>query len=670
MQSAISSRLAKLKGALPIILMVLLYAVVFSAVTVTRFFALRTYAYDLGNYNQALYTTLRGYGLLYYTADLPVTGGSMMGVHFSPILLIILPIYALYPFPPTLLVLKSFVIACGAFPVYWLGKHFLKTKYWGLLFAAAYLLNPMLQGVNWFDFHPEAFFVTFFLFSIYYGLKPDWPKYLIFSILTLTTTEYAAILILIESLFLLWAHQKDVIQSLKSLWHLEFRKTTAFFKYPLIAVLLAVVWFFVALHIVSAFSPANPMVSGGASQWSILGADGTLSVPLQIARDPQLALKALMYDWPLKLTYAVILFGSTMFLSFLSPKSLIITLPWLTIALLSNYQPFYLVGDQYPVFLLPPVLVGSVLGAKRLIEFASKRSISLNIQKVLAVFLLIFVLAFSIVSSPLYGLHIGDWPDLTYGIELPTAHDGIVAKILTLVPSNASILTQNNIFPHVSSRTNSFVLPLGSFYPPGTSFDDTLNKWLQQSDFVLVDSQTSLFESSLIYSYIRDFGVYASSDGVVLLKHNYVGTPFPFDQYNVTLNYYAKQIQNGEDVLDRERVLGPGKYEISFNLTAHGSPLVELNITGYPIQVDILKNGTEASGYKYSFFTSKSQNPSFCILRNLGGNDFSGRDIPEVFKLTFDTNTTLVLETSSDGLFRNPDVELHWINIFQLEAFP
>ena len=590
--------LSDIKEGFPVFLMILFYTFVFSFVMVNRFYALKTYAYDLGNYNQALYTTLRGYGFLYYTADLPVTNGSMMGVHFSPILLLILPIYALYPAPANLLVLKSFILALGAVPVYQLAKYLFKTKNWGVLFSAVYLLNPVLQGINWFDFHPEAFFPTFFLFSLYYGFKGSWLKYIVFSILTLTATEYSAILIVVESIYLLWVHKEETKNSLKALKRLELRNIDARLKYLLITMVLAIVWFFMGMQVISIFSPGNPMMGGGATQWSILGAEGTLSIPLKVLISPQRALAALIYDWPIKLVYVTILFGSTAFLSFLSPKSLIITLPWFMVALLSNYYPFYYIGNQYPVFLLPPIMVGSIIGAKRFLEFASKKNMRFGSQKMLAVFLLVTALIFSFFSSPLYGLHWGCWPDLTYGLEQVTEHDRIVMQVLSLIPPNASVITQQNIFPLLSSRTNSFVIPIGSFYPPGTDFNTTMKEWLQKKvDFILVDLKTSFFETYLIYGYIKDdFGVYASRDGIILLKRNYLGNPpIKFVPFEVLLNYNNLTLRNGKIITDENSAskkllqhlsrtgqegdfwsgppiyIPPGEYEATFRLKINSS---------------------------------------------------------------------------------------------------
>lgn len=690
----------EIKETFPVYLMILFYTLVFSFAMVTKFYSLRTYAYDLGNYNQALYTTLQGYGLLYYTADLPVTGGSMMGVHFCPILLIILPIYALYPAAPTLLVLKSFILALGALPIYKLARYLFKTRRWGILFSAIYLLNPMLQGINWFDFHPEAFFPTFCLFSLYYGLKGNWLKYVLFSILALTTTEYSAVLLFVTSLYFLWIHQKRVKNPLQMLRSLDLRNIRPYSKYPLITIVLSIVWFLVALQVMSIFSPGNPMVKGGAPQWSILGADGTLSIPLRLVMAPQSAFAALMYDLPLKLIYVLILFGSTAFLTFLSPKSLILTLPWLMAALLSNYSPFYYIGDQYPAFLVPFVMVGATLGAKRFLEYASQKGVSFDASKRLTSFILTSTLIFSILSSPLYGCHIGLWPALSYGIGSITEHDRIVMDIVSLIPQNASVITQQNIFPLLSSRINSFVFPLGSFYPPGPDdFYTTLNEWLQQSDFLLVDLKTSAFETYLAYTYMKDFRIYASKDGVILLKNNYLEEPVLFEPYYALLNWNNLTVNSEvEIVLDQnsssQKVLSfkpgnsgwndfwlgppihlpPGKYNATFRLKFEGNPssrIATISVKERPFYLNITESGTNATGRKFFFDFGYSEYMFELASRELCiGGDFSP-DVYEEFNLTFSLSLPAGLEfCGTDVSYEIDFLYLDQIQVTQIIALP
>jgi uncharacterized membrane protein len=683
-------------------IMIFFYTIIFSYAMIIKFYALKTYAYDLGNYNQALYTTLFGHKILYYTADLPATGGSMLAVHFCPILLMILPFYAIYPAPPTLLVLKSFILGLGALPVYWLAAYFLKNKYWGYLFAAIYLLNPALQGINWFDFHPEAFFPTFCLFSLYYGFREKWLQYVLCSILTLTTTEYAAVLVLIESLYFLWVKKKETIDSLKALKNLRPRNISKQFIYPFLTMILAIIWFLIAIKVITLFSSKNPMIHGGAPQWSILGAEGTLSIPLRILLAPQKAIAALAYDFPIKMVYLVIIFGSTAFFALLSPKSLIMTLPWLIAALFSNYYPFYYIGNQYPAFLLPYVMVGSIIGAKKILELGKRKDLQFMEQRKLACLMLAVALFFSLLSSPLYGLHLGNWPDLTYGLDRITKHEEILMCLLRLIPQNASILTQQNIFPLVSSRINAFVIPLGSFYPPGTSFNSTLNEWITRCDFILVDLKTSVFETYLVYTYINtyannSFKVYASSDGIILLRRDFRNEPYIFDSYKVTLNWINLTLINGDVVLDSDStsqrvflhkehqeplndfcrgsiVLPPGEYKATFRLkttnNSSSEKIAVISVFSFPFVLKITKFGDENSGHKYFFELQKSDSTVICSKKILFGRDFSKPNVYEEFNLTFSISTPAAIEFDITDVSENTNLFLDLIKVIQLKALP
>ncbi len=134
------------------------YGVVFSILTALRVYALDAQAYDLGIYHQSMYTTVFNQRFFFNTIDLPSNpSGSVFGVHFSPILLLLLIPYALVPSPLTLTVLQTWAIALAALPLYALGRRVLHSERIAFVLGVVYLLHPATQGVNWYDFHPEAF---------------------------------------------------------------------------------------------------------------------------------------------------------------------------------------------------------------------------------------------------------------------------------------------------------------------------------------------------------------------------------------------------------------------------------------------------------------------------------------------------------------------------------
>ncbi|MCJ7469449.1 DUF2079 domain-containing protein, partial [Candidatus Bathyarchaeota archaeon] len=73
------------------------YTLTFSYFTIMKHYEFRSYAWDLGIFNQSFWTTLYEGRFFYNNVELLVNpSGSFFGIHFSPILFLILPIYAVY----------------------------------------------------------------------------------------------------------------------------------------------------------------------------------------------------------------------------------------------------------------------------------------------------------------------------------------------------------------------------------------------------------------------------------------------------------------------------------------------------------------------------------------------------------------------------------------------
>src|SRR5216684_2099843 len=172
------------------------YSLVFSYLSILKNGVYRSYAWDLGIINQALWTTTHN-GKLFYTTleQYVIPSGAFFGTHFSPILFVILPVYALFPSVNTLLIIQSSVLALAAVPIYLLAKNELSNNYVAAFLSCAYLAYPFVQGINWFDFHVESFLPLFFGFSIYYMRKESWKSFLLFILLALTVIEDAAVIV-------------------------------------------------------------------------------------------------------------------------------------------------------------------------------------------------------------------------------------------------------------------------------------------------------------------------------------------------------------------------------------------------------------------------------------------------------------------------------------------
>ena len=246
---------------------ILVYVLVFSYFTIMKHNAFESTAWDLGVYEQALWNTVNSGKLLYYTPDLMFNpSGIFLGVHFSPILLLILPIYFVHQTAETLLVFQSFILAIGALPLFWLARDELKSQLAGIVFALVYLLYVPIHFVNMYDFHVEAFLPALFLFAFYYFRKQNWGRYFLFLVLSLITIEYIPAFIGFYLGFygiLLSARNHRI--KINQLLHL--RRTTFSMIFndkqasmSILTMILAIIFFFVATIVKSSINNSAPVI--------------------------------------------------------------------------------------------------------------------------------------------------------------------------------------------------------------------------------------------------------------------------------------------------------------------------------------------------------------------------------------------------------------------------
>ncbi|NIN64222.1 MAG: DUF2079 domain-containing protein, partial [Anaerolineae bacterium] len=179
-------------------LLIVLYIAVFSALSVARHDAFETLAYDLGNYDQAVWNTIHG-RLLRFTNVKGLT--IRLAQHVEPILLPVSLFYLIYSSPKTLLVLQTVVVALGAWPVYLLAREKLRSEFGGIVFAAAYLLSPALEAANLYDFHAVSLAPTFLLWAFYFLEKEKDSWFIVFSVLAMSCKEEMSLLIVMIGLY-------------------------------------------------------------------------------------------------------------------------------------------------------------------------------------------------------------------------------------------------------------------------------------------------------------------------------------------------------------------------------------------------------------------------------------------------------------------------------------
>ncbi len=213
--------------------LVALYALFFSAYTIQRHQAFLTSAFDLGNFDQAIWNTAHGRPL----ALTNIPGVTIrLAHHVEPILFLIAPLYWIWSDVRAILILQSLAIAAGAIPLFWYATRRVGAGP-AVIFAAIYLLFPALQGVNLFDFHAVALAPLFLLLAWNWLDEQRDGLFLVAGVLAAMTKEEISLLIAMMGLYTL------VVQRRRFGW------------LPFVA---GVGWFFFVLEVISpAFNQAG-----------------------------------------------------------------------------------------------------------------------------------------------------------------------------------------------------------------------------------------------------------------------------------------------------------------------------------------------------------------------------------------------------------------------------
>ena len=314
---------------------------------------------NLGNYNQALYTTIHGQGFFYYTTNIPEgSNGSIWAAHFAPDLFIILPIYAIAPSPVTLIVLKQLALTLGALPLYGIAKTYFRNEFVPILFSGLYLISPLTLTADWNTFDLEPLFPLALLLSLYFFSKGrNWP-FLACWLLALGTIEATTPLL---ALFAAGGLIGTFLAKPSSAYW-----TAAQQRRPLFAALvIAVVWLGVAaLVLYSAGSRGGGFGNAYAIRYTILGADSLPNVLPQAVTHPGAAAAALRFGESGKILFVELILISTGALWLLGGLRYILPIGgYLALALLSNNAGAYTLGTEQAVLLLGFLFAGTIEGA-------------------------------------------------------------------------------------------------------------------------------------------------------------------------------------------------------------------------------------------------------------------------------------------------------------------
>jgi uncharacterized membrane protein len=482
---------------------IVIYTILFSLVEIRLYDSFKVFTWDLGIFNQAFWNTLHGRFFFYTTEFVYTNTGCFLGTHFSPFLIVIVPLYGIYPTGETLLVISTIAVALGALVTYKIASFLLDDEKLATIIGVLYLLYPALQGITLSGFSPESFMGTFFLLIIYYLIRVDLKKLALVVTLGLMTHEASIPVIAFIAIYGLLYHK-----SIKNKG----------FQLSLVILMVCIPYFF--------FAKSMKLYFGWTGQtslwreWALVGATSTSDLPLRIILNPIGAVNALFFDGATKLLYIVLIFLPVLFVPLLSLRGLIPSIPYLFISLFSSYGLYYSLTGHYAAFVAPFVFIAFIEGIKKIREKSIKKISPPKLMKMALLTSLV------ILSSLL---------PLTYSqfqvFKIDEEHNNIIRRYISYIPRDASILTQSNIFPHIANRPDAYTIPPPTWGDQYTQVgrETLVNLSISGVEYVLLDfksEQSYTSAAELIYSGFilkngHSYKCMGSEDGVMLFKAIY-----------------------------------------------------------------------------------------------------------------------------------------------------
>ncbi len=472
---------------------ILVYFAVSFTFSWMRALELQTSTWDMGTYQQALWSTAQSRP--FYTAANLETDGylSLLQVHTVFVLYPLVPVYSLAPSQVTLFAVQSAVVAVAAHPLYRFARDRTGSRRLALLAGLAYLVWAPTLTSNLYDFHVEALLpLEVFAFVFLWNRERYRAGFAVAAVAFLTLEVTPILLFFVGIFFLLpsGATLGGAVRRVREvgLSHVLAEQLRGAWAQPrvvaTIGLLVACLFAYGALEYVRAdYLVATlgvvPVPNGG---YAVPPAGSFGALGLSVANlSSGFALK--LQDW---LVYLALL-G---FVPLLAPRALAIAVPWVAFSFLSASTVYASLGYQYGFLvscaLFVPFVCGLAVGRSWYLNrshdapdprtepgearpFRWRRGRAGVSDRTLRLFVVaaIVLLAANLALTPADPLAQGGSSGAAYqfSYEIPAGFSD-VQRVVDLLPSRAVVLASADLFPLVANDVSAY-----SFYWTGDFYN-------------------------------------------------------------------------------------------------------------------------------------------------------------------------------------------------------
>jgi uncharacterized membrane protein len=389
-----------------------LWAAAFGSLGVNQFLRFHAHAFDLGIFAQGTYLLGR-----FQQPFVTVRGLNLFADHSSYILVMIVPVYVLFPSATTLIVITVLALAASSLVAFGIAKNAGAGQWIAFAVSALVLISPAVEWQVRDTFHPEVLVIPLALFAVWL-LQRDRDGWAIaMVIIALTAKEDVGLLMVPLGLAVVWLLGKR-----RTGWIIAGAGLGAF-----------VVNFFILLP---AWSPTGELLY--SYRYAELG-DTPGGIVVGLLTSPDVWLRTLTDPTRIWYVAALVL---AMPLAILGWRWLLVGLPGLAANVFSTHGYQYEIPWHYTAYLIVVVAIAAAHGAARW------QKITGRMVKVSAlVVTLIVPCVIWIAAAP-----VSVWAK-------PHEHRVRIAAMLDVIPPDESVSAWTTLVPHLANRKEVYLFP-------------------------------------------------------------------------------------------------------------------------------------------------------------------------------------------------------------------
>lgn len=388
------------------------WSVGFSILGIAQYVRYHIHAFDLGIFAQ-------GTWLLSQIKEpfVTVRGLHLFADHSSYILVLLAPIYAVFPSASTLIIVTVLALAASSVLAFAVAKEAGAQQWLAFAVAALFLISPAVEWQVRDVFHPEILVIPLMLATVWLVQRNKDGWAIVATLIALTAKEDVGLLVVPLGLAVVWA----------------FGKRRTGFTIAAAGVAGFLLNFLVLLP---AWSPTGELLY--SYRYSHLG-ETPLDIIVGVATSPDVWIDTITD--PTKIWYVAALVLA-MPLAMLSWRWLLVGLPALAANVLSTHGYQYEIPWHYTAYLIVVVTLAAAFGAAKLPSIG-RRWIRTSI---VAATVLIPVVIW-VAAAP-----VKVWAE-------PHTDHARISSMLAIIPADASVSAWTTLVPHLANRQEVYLFP-------------------------------------------------------------------------------------------------------------------------------------------------------------------------------------------------------------------